>query len=218
MDWQELFVTGTVGFWALVLIETALLIVLIEWGKGRWATLSFAVTLLALFFLGNRNAPDYLLQHPLIAVAAMIGYFGLGTLWGTAKWWLYVRDQRAMYDELRTDFCQEFKLDGVIPERLQPRWLERLQNAARAGRRIEVRPKARQHKGRILTWMSYWPWSFAWTILNDPVRKAFRFIYHHIHDYLQEISDNAFRGVEHDFPNGDPRDYPRRSETDAPAA
>lgn len=218
MNWQELFVTGTWGFWALVMLETALLIVLIEWGKGRWATLSFVVTLLALHFLGDWNVPGYLREHPLILLGGAAGYFGLGTLWGVVKWWLYVRDQRAQYDELRADFCHEFKVEGAIPERLQSRWQERLQTAARRGRRIEIRPKARQHKGRILTWMSYWPWSLAWTALNDPIHKAFRTIYYHMHDYLQEISDNAFRGVERDFPGDEPRDLPRKSETETPAA
>jgi hypothetical protein len=48
--------------------------------------------------------------------------------------------------------------------------------------------------------MSYWPWSLSWTILKDPVRKAFSTIYHHIAVYLQEISDRAFKGIEADLP------------------
>lgn len=218
MNWQEVFALGAPGFWGLVLLETALLIVLIEWGKGGWATLSLVASLLALHFLGDLNVPGHVRQHPLVVPVAVLAYFALGTLWAIAKWWLYVRDQRARYDELRADFCHEFKVEGAIPERLQQRWLERLQSAAARGRRVEVRPKARQHKGRILTWMSYWHWSLAWTTLNDPVRKLFRLIYHHIHDYLQEISDHAFKGVENDFPGDGPREFPRKSEADAPAA
>jgi hypothetical protein len=57
--------------------------------------------------------------------------------------------------------------------------------------------------------MAYWPWSLLWTVLNDPVRKSCRVIYHYIHDYLQEISNNAFRGVEHDFPDGHEPNGPR---------
>jgi hypothetical protein len=48
--------------------------------------------------------------------------------------------------------------------------------------------------------MSYWPWSLLWTILDDPVRKAFLGIYHYIQEFLQEISDRVFQGIEVDFP------------------
>jgi hypothetical protein len=202
MQWTELFVAGAPAFWALLVVETILLIALIELGKGALATLSFVAALLLLYFLGDTNVLGFALHHPLLLPLGAISYFAIGTCWAIAKWWLYVRDQRSGYDELRTDFCHEHRLDGTIPERLQQAWLERLQASASRRRRIEIRPRARQHKGNILTWMAYWPWSLGWTILNDPVRNAFRFVYHHIHDYLQEISDHAFKGVEQDFPRG----------------
>jgi hypothetical protein len=48
--------------------------------------------------------------------------------------------------------------------------------------------------------MCYWPWSVSWTILKDPVRKAFLIIYHNLAEHLQEISDRAFKGIEADLP------------------
>ena len=59
---------------------------------------------------------------------------------------------------------------------------------------------ASRNKAKILRWMSYWPWSFAWTMLKDPIRKAFLTIYRDIAAHLQKISDRAFRGVEADLP------------------
>jgi len=32
---------------------------------------------------------------------------------------------------------------------------------------------------RILRWALYWPWSLVGTLFNDPVRKAFEYLYHH---------------------------------------
>jgi hypothetical protein len=202
MNWQEVFAVGSVGFWALLILETGLLIFLIEWGKGTFATLSLAVTLGLLYFLGDVNLFGFVIHHPITLVLGLILYFVAGTAWSVAKWWLFVRDMRARYDDLRADFCLEHKLDGAIPAELQPIWLARLEASGRRGRRIEVRPRARQHRSRIVFWMAYWPWSLVWTVLNDPVRKACHLIYQHAHDYLQEISNNAFRGVEHDFPEG----------------
>lgn len=204
MQWSEVFAVGSHWFWLLLAVEAAVLIGLIEWGKGLAATLSLVGTLLALQFMGNANLLGLANHHPLLLVFGVVGYFAVGTVWAIARWWLFVHEQRLRYDEARAEFCHDRRLlDGTIPESLQQEWQEH-----RAGRKrkIEIRPRARKHRGRIIMWMAYWPWSFCWTVLNDPVRKAFKFIFRHIHDYLQEISDNAFRGVDADLPREpDPR-------------
>jgi hypothetical protein len=203
MNWSEVFTVGSPWFWLLLAGEAATLIALIEWGKGWLATLSLVSTLALLQFLGDANVLAFVNHHPLLLGFGVVGYFAVGTVWSVMRWWLFVHDQRNRYDEARLEFCQEHNLDGTIPEHLHQEWQEQLINRKR---RIEIRPKAIKHKSRILMWMAYWPGSMFWTILNDPVRKACRFIYRHIHDYLQEISDNAFKGIEADLPKQtDPR-------------
>src|SRR5262245_3868069 len=197
MQWFELFNVGSPWFWLLLAAEAALLIALIEWGKGGLATLSLVGVLALLQFMGDANLLSYANHHPLLLVFGVVGYFAVGTVWAVMRWWLYVHEHRIRYDEAKAEFCDDRRLDGTIPAHLQEDWLEYLSNRRR---KVEIRPRARQHKNSILTWMAYWPWSMFWTILNDPVRKACRFIYRHIHDYLQEISDNAFKGVEADLP------------------
>jgi len=56
-------------------------------------------------------------------------------------------------------------------------------------------PLVRNHKGRIIAWMSYWPWSLFWTILNDPIRRLFRRIYYKIKSFLQGISEKVFKDI-----------------------
>lgn len=55
--------------------------------------------------------------------------------------------------------------------------------------------KVRDNKARILAWMSYWPASMLWTIINDPVRRFFEFVYENVGGYLQKIADNAYSKV-----------------------
>lgn len=209
MNWTEFFAIGSVGFWALLILETGLLIFLIEWGKGTFATLSLVGTLALFYFLGDINVFGFMVHHPITIGLGLIVYFAAGSAWAVAKWWLFVRHMRGRYDDLRADFCQEHGVDGPLPAELHTLWLERLESTSRRGRRIEVRPRARQHRGNIVTWMAYWPWSMAWTLLNDPVRQGFTIIYRHMHDYLQEISNNAFKGTEEDFPGGRAPEPPR---------
>lgn len=52
--------------------------------------------------------------------------------------------------------------------------------------------KVSNNKERIFGWLFYWPLSAAWTILNDPIRRIFNFIYNHISGSLQRMSDRMY--------------------------
>jgi hypothetical protein len=202
MDLPEVFVVGSLWFWLLLLGETIALIVLLEWDQGAIATLTLIATLGLLQFLGDVNLFGYVIEHPLTIALGAVGYFVAGTFWSIAKWWFYVREQRGLYDELRSAFVRVHGLDpqGTLPESLQPQWQQCLTVARKNGRHLDVHPLAAHHKAGIVRWMSYWPWSLVWTVLKDPVRKAFLSIYHQIQAHLQEISDRAFKGIEADLP------------------
>jgi hypothetical protein len=202
MHLPEIFLFGSLWFWLLVIVEGIMVSLLLEWNRGAIATLTFLATLVLLQFLGDVNIYGYAIQHPLLVILGAAGYFALGTLWAIAKWWFYVREQRAWYDELRAAFLRVYGYEpqSAMPEELQHSWQNCLASAKKNGQRLVVRPLAARHKADILRWMTYWPWSFTWTMLKDPVRKAFLTIYHNIAEYLQEISDRAFKGVEADLP------------------
>ncbi len=202
MHLPEIFLIGGLWFWLLLAAETILLLVLLEWRKGTLATLTFLVTLLLLQSLGDVNLFGYAIAHPWTVVVGAVVYFVLGTGWAVVKWWFYVRKQRAWYDELRAAFLRLHGLDprSALPEELQATWQRCLERARKSGRPLEVRPLAARHKAYIVHWMAYWPWSLTWTLLKDPVRQACLTIYHSLAEYLQEMSDRAFRGVEADLP------------------
>lgn len=73
------------------------------------------------------------------------------------------------------------------------RWLRC--NCANA--KIEVN----QHKRKVLMWMTYWPWSLAWHLVNDPVRKICKRIFYGMRDYMQRRADKIYAGTEQDFPS-----------------
>lgn len=205
MNWPEIFIAGSLGFWLLLAVETLLLFVLLEWDQGAIATITLVATVLALQFLGDVNLYGYVINAPWMVALGALGYFVIGTFWAIAKWWFYVREQRGWYDELRGAFLRVHGLDrgGAMPESLQALWGQCAGSAHKERRPLDVHPLAAAHKAGILRWMSYWPWSATWTLLKDPVRKAFLAIYHQIAEYLQEISDKAFHGVEADLPKDD---------------
>jgi hypothetical protein len=220
-----LFALGTLAFWLLVIAESVLLLALIEYEKVGWGTISLIATLAALYFLGNSEVVAYLAQNPLTIALGVCGYFVAGTVWSVAKWWFYVGNVREKYDERKADFLRSNGVEGtVIPDELKKKWKESLAHStysvyggARQDFSNGIVPKARDHKAKILTWMTYWPWSMVWTLINDPVKRLFKYIYRSIQELLQSISNRAFRGVENDMPGEDPPAPPPAPETPAPS-
>jgi hypothetical protein len=48
--------------------------------------------------------------------------------------------------------------------------------------------------------MAFWPWSAVWTLLNDPVQRAFRRIFNYLREFYQRMSDRIFSDVAKDLP------------------
>jgi len=85
-----------------------------------------------------------------------------------------------------------------VPAELKAAWNEILQQGYYTMGRIELRltpPRPNDHKSMITMWMSFWPASLFWTLLNDPIRAAFRHIYASLVRTLQDISNRAFSHV-----------------------
>jgi hypothetical protein len=54
-------------------------------------------------------------------------------------------------------------------------------------------PQVKEYKSNIMTWMTYWPFSMIWTLINDPIKRAFREIYEKISKFMQGMSDRIFK-------------------------
>lgn len=213
-----LFAVGTFWFWALLVVHFCVLLALIEYEKVGWATISLIAAFALLHFFGDFNIVAAALHNPVTALVVAGCYFVAGTVWSVVKWWFFVRNCREEYDERKAEFLRQNGVEGTaVPDKLKPKWKENLSfGYGRRNSRLgeDVIPKAAKHKGRIMTWMCYWPWSMVWTVLNDPVKRLFKQIYLQIQGLLQSISNRAFSGVEADL--ADPPAPPPSAPDDEP--
>ncbi len=60
----------------------------------------------------------------------------------------------------------------------------------------KTRFSAKENKERIINWMMYWPLSGIWTLINDPVKKAFQRIFSGLENKYHKISDNITKEFE----------------------
>jgi hypothetical protein len=73
------------------------------------------------------------------------------------------------------------------------KWYFYLLDAKERGvRKDSYQVQASENKGRIISWMSYWPLSLAWTFLDQPVKRLFTWIYNRTSKVYDRIHDHVF--------------------------
>jgi hypothetical protein len=179
-----------------------------EYEKGFWATVTLIGTVCLLHYFGGKQVFPWIAAHKLHTFYYVLAYFGLGTFWGINKWWFFVRRQRELYDEAHRLFladrkkADEMKKYGVeqLPHRLiealDSDWHDHVGFGHYNAIHFIYKPSYRRHKGKIMMWMTYWPWSFTWTMINDPIKKLFNAIIDSLRGLFTRISDRAFQGTD----------------------
>lgn len=187
------FVVGTFWFWALLAAEMVLLLYCIEQEFSGWATISI-LGVLGLMQLSGVPVFNWCVNNPEIIIVGLLAHLLAGTIWATTKWWFFVKDQRRKYDQFKQRWLKLHRVEGpVVPPEMRDKFKRDL-----TWENFEVYPKIVNHKGQIYLWMIYWQWSLCWTMIDDPIRRAFSQIYEAIKNKLQGISDRIWAGTEED--------------------
>lgn len=198
-----LFAFGTFWFWVLLAILTIEMFCLLEYDQGLGAGFSTLAALLLLEFFSDVKIFSYATLHPWRAGAYFIAYFfPFGAAYATARWWFYVSDKAERYKARKESFLKSkhFKSE-TIPDNLKQEWQKKIQEETGdvCCGYCGIKPLARKHKKQIVVWISYWPWSAAWWLISDFVKRIAKEIYRWIESLLQKIADYHFRGTENDF-------------------
>lgn len=212
----EALLAGGILFWGIVVVFTLLLFVFIEYNQGAFATLSIIVVFCMLQWWARIDIIGAVRAEPLLAIAGVLGYLVAGTVWAVVKWWFYTKAERRKYDEFKAEWINGTCMtgmgkenvpystmvnpDGSWSDEMKRRFNEDLKSTY-GDEKIDVRPQVAKHKQEIYLWLCYFPWSMIWTIINDPIRRAFHWIYGEIRQALQKISDNAWADTATDLPS-----------------
>ena len=180
---------GTIWGWIILVVAFIVITALVENDKGFWAFLGTLLSVILLCGGHFDSALHFIAANPGKVVLMILSYFVLGTVWSILKWFLYVNRQLEKYNERKAHWLHNENLTAITTSE------QALDFKRHLGTFGELSPQVREHKSDILLWMTYWPFSCLWTLINDPIRKIFRTIYVHITTSLQAISDRMFKGV-----------------------
>lgn len=125
-------------------------------------------------------------------------YYVIGVLWGFVKWYLFVLDQREVYDTEKVAWLatRRVKDTSRVPDHLRNEW----RNYVRVRKPpMAERPLARTNKQRIVRWISFWPVSLLWTIVDDFVKRIAEALYRMIAGWYQHVANLAWQSVDADL-------------------
>jgi len=186
-----------------------------HWG---WATTVLIATVVGLHFLHIFSVLDFIKEHTVEALVGSSGYIAVGVVWSFIKWFSFLMGFRDAYREQKEKFFEFKKLptnSNLTPE-LEEEFLNGLSDGYRPPRYIKgpdgkevldiiikwnsdtksyksnslnVRPRAAKNKARITSWGTFWPFSMVGTIINDPLRRLWNFLWGQLKALYQHMSD-----------------------------
>lgn len=189
------FVIGTFGFWLSFVLLGIVIFWNIENEEVGIATLTTIVLAALILWANDLSLWGLITTNPIETLLVIGGYFVVGTLWSVGKWYFYIRRYDYEYEEIKRAYLRETGLTS-IEQFNEAQKKEFRSKVIDAFNRLSGRyrsdsfkfPLAAERKTAILGWMMYWPYSFTWTFINDPVKRAFITIYRNIAGGLDRMT------------------------------
>jgi hypothetical protein len=198
-----LFSSFTFIMWFTIIAIVAMIIAL-ENESGSWASTFFSlVTALLLWNYGN-EVLAYVTENILQVIGFAVGYVLVGIGWSFLKWTSKVKAIFKRFGKVKEEF--ETKHGSLTDEKNLAKFnskisyeFTRSNNNGKytVGSKDSINetikgitPKGESYKATIVSWISYWPLSLLGTLVNDPFRRFFNWVYESISGFYDKITQN----------------------------
>jgi len=155
-------------FWAIILVEFCLLTWFVEEEWGAASIVSLGAFLVLLWWLADVPVWTWIRDNPGQLAMYCLYYVIIGIAWSVGKYFFELRKIRKYLKEKKEYWAtNKEKYDGVQNFK---QYLEKVSSSTYNKSDFEGSSK------KLVFWASLWPPSMFWTILNDPIRKFFKFL------------------------------------------
>ncbi len=188
--------------WVATIAILIAMAVLLEFEKEGWATTFFSLGTALILWNFRGEIWEFISGNPSATIGFAVSYVVIGIAWSFMKWRTYVRKVFNKLKAIKDDFiAQHGNIDGDNRKAFNelvgdanftdprtgyhydPSKDTRLEEIA-----VKITPVASKKKSIITSWISYWPVSLAATLLNNPFRQFFEWIYDNISGIYDKIS------------------------------
>lgn len=179
---MQFLIFGTLWFYISVSISIALVFYFLESaltvdykdvGGGIATTIVLLVFGALYFFFGSKqdiyDIGTFIKNNPGKIFLYALLYVLIGVVWSFVKWYFFLLNRR---DEMVKEYLHN---DGYG---------------------TPTTPTASKNKSRITTWMTYWPFSATWTLINQPIKRTFKFMYSSFEKLFSQMSTSMFSDLQ----------------------
>ncbi len=162
----------------VLLVVFAVLALLTETERFGWASVAVAGSVALAQWMHWADIWGFLKANVLVSALYLGGYVVAGVVWSFVKWFSFLMRFRDVLKEVKVHGSDHY---GARTYR---------------GVSLERKPAAAESKGKITAWMIFWPFSVVGTVLNDPVKRLFTFLFGRFKHLYQRMADRVFKDVD----------------------
>lgn len=199
----NLLMFGSIWFYIFASLIFVGLLVEVIYEKFSAAVVTLLFFLLMIWLFGDLRI-SMIREHYMSLLQLGGIYLVGGVITSFLKWAFFVRDSKDKYDTAKDEFLDRKGHKGAktVPEELREEWNNEV-NRSLLERRIYDRavtindliPSAREHKGRIIGWMGWWPLVVFWSLFDDIIRRGWEIVYRFVQEFYQLIGSMIYRNV-----------------------
>ncbi len=192
---------GSMGFYTISIAMFILVLALSENDREYWAGASLVGFVVMMNWIGSID----ILTDPLLLLQWSVIYIVVGVLWSFVSWLFYLYDTKERLVGYRYNFLKKHNIaslneDTKVPSNLKDEWINHLKEKhyldRYASEPIKLAPSFMDNKLMIGRWIIWWPTSFVWTMLSNPVMRFGHWIARRLKNVYQRISDKVFADFE----------------------
>ena len=195
----------------LVVVAIISMIIALEKEKEGTATFILAVALGVVLWQNWFTVIDYVNTNFTETILFSFGYVVAGIVWSFIKWNEKIKEVFRKFKGIKDKFVKD---NGVITDNNFRDFVHKLEYKFKDGdgtntafgstKTMEdigkkITPVGLEYKSLIISWISYWPLSVIGTLLNNPFRRLFEWIYDSLSGFYDNIANKhrneAFKGM-----------------------
>ena len=196
------FITSLAFILPFLVITGIVMIISLERNKEAVASTFFSLATALILWTYGPEIWEFITQNIATTIYFSVGYVILGLIWSFIKWNQKVKNIFRTFGRLKTKFIEKY---GAITDGNKEEFYKTLKDKfwysdysgkhSRFDKELsqekvikEITPKGIDNKGLIVSWISYWPLSLIGTLLNDPFRRFFEWIYESVSGFYDKIT------------------------------
>jgi hypothetical protein len=177
----------------------------LEVEEEGWATTAVSIALALLLWNYGHDLWSFVKQDYGTTLLFVLGYLVAGVVWSFLKWNEFVKRKVSIYKKVRAELivkrpdfdensdksvemlCQKLRENRISVWGYDVKTMAEL--------KLKIMPIGSENKASIIAWISYWPLSLLSTLLNNPFRRLFEYVYSLVANAYDKISQKHFKSL-----------------------